>query len=187
MKRIMNLKGSKTEKNLEIALQDEALAHMKYQFYRSSISNYSKEYEQILDEIVHNEKEHSKIWFNQLHNGKVPDDLDNLLDAYLGEKYEHLDMYPKFSKVAYEEGFDEIGKLFEEVAKIEGYHMLQFENIRKNIIDDIDFYGTIEDGRVYSVRWKCLNCGYQYRGKESLDECPVCNHPNKYFTKLDKE
>ena len=56
---IMNLKGSKTEKNLEIALQGEALAHMKYQFYRSSISNYSKEYEQILDEIVHNEKEHS--------------------------------------------------------------------------------------------------------------------------------
>lgn len=178
---IMTLKGSKTEKNLEIALQGEALAHMKYQFYRSSISNYSKEYEQILDEIVHNEKEHSKIWFKQLHNGKVPDDLDNLLDAYLGEKYEHLDMYPKFSKVAYEEGFDEIGKLFEEVAKIEGYHMLQFERLREDLLH-YDNFSSAEN-----VVWKCLNCGYRYVGDEALLECPVCKHPLKYFTKLDKE
>ena len=180
----MELKGSKTEKNLETALQGEALAHLKYQFYRSSISNYSKEYEQILDEIVHNEKEHGKIWFKQLHDGKVPDDANNLLDAYLGEKYEHLEMYPEFSKVAYEEGFTEIGKLFEEIAKIEGYHMLQFEQMRENVVKDIAFYGSIEDGKVLPVDWKCLNCGYHYNGNEALEKCPVCNHPMKYFIKL---
>lgn len=180
----MELKGSETEKVLLEALKGEALAHLKYQFYRSKISNYSKEYEQILDEIVHNEKEHGKIWFKLLHNSEVPTDVENLLDAYLGEKYEHLEMYPKFSKIAYEEGFDEIGALFEEVGKIESYHMEQFRQLREDISKDIAFYGEIEDGKVYDASWKCLNCGYEYDGKEALDECPVCKHPKKYFIKF---
>ena len=184
----MNLKGSKTEKNLETALQGEALAHLKYLFYKSKISDYSKDYESILDEIAHNEKEHCKIWFKQLHDGSIPDDVENLLDAYLGEKYEHLEMYPNFSRVAREEGFEEISKLFDEIAKIEGYHMLQFEQMRGHIIDDLDFYGDIKDnGYVSSVRWKCLNCGYQYVGVEALDECPICKHPRKYFTRVKED
>ena len=62
----MKFKDSKTRQNLEKALQGEALAHLKYQFYRSKISDLSKEIEQDFDEIVHNEKEHGKIWFKLL-------------------------------------------------------------------------------------------------------------------------
>ena len=178
----MDLKGSETEKNLETALQGEAVAHLKYLFYKSKISNYSKEYEQILDEIAHNEKEHCKIWFKQLHDGNIPDDLENLLDAYLGEKYEHLEMYPHFSRVAKEEGFDEISRLFGEVALIEGYHMRQFQELKEQIENNVTF-----DSPLVTVTWKCLNCGYQYLGDKALDECPICNHPKKYFVKMDKE
>ena len=176
-KNIMNLKGSKTEKNLFEALQGEALAHLKYQFYRSKISNYSKEYEAILDEIVHNEKEHGKIWFKQLHDGEIPSDVENLLDAYIGEKHEHIEMYPHFSRVAKEEGFDEIARLFNEVAKIEGKHMEKFDELLNNIKDENTFVSDNE------VEWKCLNCGYIYDGNEAMDECPVCKHPRKYFVK----
>ena len=66
----MNFQNSQTKKNLEIALKGEALAHLKYQFYKSQLSNISKEIESELDEIIHNEKEHGKIWFKQLHERK---------------------------------------------------------------------------------------------------------------------
>ena len=174
----MDLKGSETEKNLIEALKGEALAHLKYQFYRSKIGEYSKEYEQIFDEIIHNEKEHGKIWFKLLNDGSVPDDLANLEDAFIGERYEHIGMYPKFSDVAKEEGFDEISELFLEVARIEGYHMNTFLRLLGEI-ESLDNFLSNTD-----VEWKCLNCGYQYEGDEALLNCPVCNHPIKYFIKL---
>lgn len=173
-----DLKNTKTEKNLLTALQGEALAHLKYQFYRSIISEYSKEYEQILDEIIHNEKEHGKIWFKILNNNTIPSNQENLLDAYLGEKKEHKEMYPHFSRVAKEEGFDEISELFEEIGKIEGEHMEVFGKIMKDIGEDIPFTSLNDE-----TTWKCLNCGYKYKGINALDKCPICKHPKKYFTK----
>ena len=173
----MELHGSETEKNLMTALQGEALAHLKYQFYRSKISNYSKEYEQILDEIVHNEKEHGKIWFKLLHEGNVPNDWENLTDAITGEKYEATEMYPEFARIAKEEGFDEISELFSEVAKIERKHMYEFLNIR----DEMSEGSTFKD--MEYVTWECLNCGYSYHGKIALEECPICKHPIKYFSR----
>ena len=171
----MELKGTKTEKNLQKALQGEALAHLKYQWYKSQLGNLSKEYEKILDEIVHNEKEHGKIWFKALHNGSMPNDLDNLLDSYEGEKLEHLEMYPHFSRVAEEEGFKDISRLFYQIGLIEGYHMEQFQQLREHLGD---VHKSSEE-----VVWKCLNCGYKVKGEDAPDVCPVCNHPRKYFTK----
>lgn len=174
----MELKGSRTEECLMEALQGEALAHLKYQFYRSRINNYSKEYEQILDEIVHNEKEHGKIWFKLLHDGAVPDDMENLLDAFEGERHEHLVMYPNFGDIAKEEGFDDIANLFYKVAKIEGQHMEKFLELREAIELGITFECD------ETITWKCLNCGYEYYGESAIEECPVCKHPKKHFTKL---
>lgn len=173
-----DLKNTKTEKNLQTALQGEALAHLKYQFYRSMISSYSKNYEQMLDEIIHNEKEHGKIWFKALNGNTIPSTAENLLDAYIGEKKEHMEMYPHFSRVAKEEGFDEISELFDRIGKIEGEHMELFGNIMKERDNDTPFTSLKED-----TTWKCLNCGYKYEGINALDECPVCKHPRKYFTK----
>lgn len=174
----INLKGTKTEKNLKKALQGEALAHLKYRLYKSQLSKYSKEHEQIIDEIIHNEKEHGKIWFKALHDDVIQANVENLLDAYIGEKYECLEMYPSFSRIAEDEGFYDIAKLFYQVAKIEGYHMKQFEKMKADIETGKSFGGDDE------VRWKCLNCGYQYDGKEALDKCPVCSHPKKHFVKI---
>lgn len=173
----MNLKGTETEKNLQKALQGEALAHLKYQFYKSQLSKTSKVVENILDEIIHNEKEHGKIWFKLLHNGEFPSDEENLLDAIKGETYEAKEMYPDFAKVAYEEGFDKIGKLFEWVADIEGQHSDEFSIILKYLEDEELFE---DDGPVF---WRCLNCGHIHLGTKAPEECPVCNHPQKYFVR----
>lgn len=171
----MNLKGSHTERNLKKALQGEALAHLKYQFYRSQLSNTSKEIEKELDEIIHNEKEHGKIWFKLLHDKSLPSDIDNLDDAISGEKHEAYKMYPEFSRVAREEGFEEIAILFEEVAKIEKQHSIKFTEIFKNIEENNMFMDDKKQA------WKCLNCGHISYGDKAPEECPVCNHPQKYF------
>ncbi|MBO5180160.1 MAG: rubrerythrin family protein [Clostridia bacterium] len=173
----MNLKGTATEKNLKKALEGEALAHLKYQFYRSKIGNLSKDYENRLDEIVHNEKEHGKIWFKLLHGGEVPENTENLLDAIKGETEEHEKMYPEFGRIAREEGFEEIAELFEQVAEIEGKHSKEFAEMLKNIENENIF----EDKE--GIEFKCLNCGHIHYGTEAPEECPVCKHPQKYFVR----
>ena len=149
----MRFEDSQTKNNLETALQGEALAHLKYQFYKSLLSYVSKEVENKLDEIIHNEKEHGKIWFKQLHDG-MPSDKVNLLDAISGELYEFSEMYPNFAEIAFEEGFDEIGDLFLRIASIEGKHAHEFENILDSLENNSLFKNNDE------TSWKCLNCGF---------------------------
>lgn len=174
----MDLKGSKTEENLKKALQGEALAHLKYQFYKSMLSKYTTEFDNLFDEIIHNEKEHGKIWFKQLHEGVVPDNNVNLEDAIAGELFEHTSMYPEYSAIAEEEGFLEISKLFYLIGEIEGEHAKEFERIFQEINQD-SFKSNDMD-----TRWKCSNCGHIFIGKNAPKECPVCKHPLKYFKKL---
>lgn len=173
----MELKDSKTFENLKTALQGEALAHLKYQFYKSKIAETSKDIEKHLDEIIHNEKEHGKIWFKLLNEGEIPDDITNLQDAIKGELYEHKEMYPKFAQEAFDEGFDKIGELFNYISEIEGQHADEFCEILINIQNEQLFKDEEE------WPWICLNCGHIYYGKNAPEICPVCQHPKKYFVR----
>ena len=89
----MELKGSKTEKNLMTAFAGESQARNKYTFYASQAKK--EGYEQIasiFEETAGNEKEHAKMWFKLLHDGKVPSTSENLKDAANSENYEWTDM-----------------------------------------------------------------------------------------------
>ena len=174
-----DLNGSKTEENLKKALQGEALAHLKYQFYKKELNKYTTEYDTLFDEIIHNEKEHGKIWFKKLHQDTIPENKINLEDAITGELYEHKEMYPEFSAIAEEEGFLEISKLFYEIGKIEEQHYIEYKTILDSIQDDKIFKS--ED--IYT-RWKCGNCGHIIVNKNAPEECPVCKHPKKYFKRI---
>ena len=105
----MELKGSKTEKNLMEAFAGESQARNKYTYYASKAKK--EGYNIIADKFeqtANNEKEHAKIWFKLLHGGEVPSTIENLKDAAAGENYEWTDMYAGFAKEAREEGFDNI-------------------------------------------------------------------------------
>ena len=174
----MELKGSKTEQNLMTAFAGESQARNKYTYYASKAKK--EGYEQIaaiFEETAGNEKEHAKIWFKQLHDGGVPDTLENLRDAAKGENYEWTDMYKKFAEEAKEEGFDHIAYLFEEVGKIEKHHEERFMTLIGNIEDDMVFKKGEE------IVWICRNCGYVHIGNEAPKVCPVCAHPQSYFEK----
>ena len=116
----MELKGTKTEKNLMTAFAGESEARNKYTYYASKAKKDG--YEQIakiFEETANNEKEHAKLWFKLLKGGEVPSTIDNLLDAAEGENYEWTDMYATFAKEAREEDAALDCKAFEGVAKIE--------------------------------------------------------------------
>ena len=172
----MELKGSKTEKNLMEAFAGESMARNKYTYYASKAKKDG--YEQIarlFEETAANEKEHAKIWFKYLHDGEVPSTEANLKDAADGENFEWTDMYARMAKEAREEGFTQIAKKFEMVAAIEKEHEERYRKLLDNIKKE----------RVFSkdndVIWQCSNCGHIVIGKRAPEECPVCNHSQAYF------
>lgn len=171
-----NLKGTKTEQNLQTAFAGESQARNKYSYYASKARK--EGYNQIADifeETAGNEKEHAKLWFKLLQGGAVKDTVFNLEDAADGENYEWTDMYAGFAKTAEEEGFDDIAKMFKGVAEIEKSHE---ERYRKLL-------AKVKAGKVFEadgiVVWKCANCGHLHVGKTAPEICPVCSHPKAYF------
>ncbi len=170
------LKGTKTEKNLQIAFAGESQARNKYSFYASKAKK--EGYEQIaalFEETAQNEKEHAKLWFKYLHGGEIADTMTNLQDAADGENYEWTDMYATMAKEAREEGFTEIAAKFELVAAIEKHHEERYLKLLQNIKDGIVF--SRDGDRI----WKCRNCGHIVIGQQAPKICPTCNHPQSYF------
>ncbi len=170
------LKGSKTEKNLQEAFAGESMARNKYTYYASQAKKDGfVQIANIFEETANNEKEHAKIWFKLLHGGEMPETAANLLDAALGENYEWTDMYARFAADAREEGFTQIAALFDMVAKIEKEHEERYRKLLSNVEGQLVFS---RDG---DMIWECSNCGHIVIGKKAPAMCPVCKHPQAYF------
>ncbi len=170
------LKGSKTEKNLQEAFAGESMARNKYSYYASQARKDG--YEQIakiFEETANNEKEHAKIWFKLLHGDAIPATAENLLDAAQGENYEWTDMYARFAQEAREEGFTKIAALFDMVGKIEKEHEERYRKLLANVEGQLVF------SREGDCIWECANCGHIVIGKKAPEMCPVCKHPKAFF------
>lgn len=172
----MNLKGSKTEANLQAAFAGESQARNKYTYFASKAKK--EGFEQIAAiflETAENEKEHAKMWYKFLNGGEINSTAENLKDAAAGENYEWTNMYAEFAKTAHEEGFEDIAKKFEGVAKIEKEHEERYKKLLDNVTKELVFS---KDGEKI---WQCRNCGHICIGKEAPEVCPVCDHPKAYF------
>ena len=170
-----NLKGTKTEANLQAAFAGESQARNKYTYYASAAKKEGlNQVAAFFEETANNEKEHAKIWFKLLHDG-IPKTTENLLDAAEGENYEWTDMYASFAKTAKEEGFDKIAYLFEAVGAIEKEHEERYRKLLANIKEEIVF------ARPEEQQWQCANCGHIHVGTKAPTLCPVCDHPQAHF------
>ena len=170
------LKGTKTEKNLQEAFAGESQARNKYTYFASKAKKDG--YVQISNiflETAANEKEHAEIWFKYLNGGKISDTIANLEDAANGENFEWTDMYARMAEEAEEEGFKEIAAKFRMVAKIEKEHEERYRKLLDNVKKECVFS---KDG---DVIWQCSNCGHIIIGKKAPEICPVCDHPKAYF------
>ncbi|HVP27306.1 MAG TPA: rubrerythrin family protein [Candidatus Bathyarchaeia archaeon] len=183
----MELKGSRTEKNLLAAFAGESQARTRYTFFASAAKK--EGYEQIsaiFQETSDNEKEHAELFFKHLRGGMVEitaaypagvigSTAENLKAAAEGEKFEWGTLYPNSANVADEEGFKDVANTFRSVAKVEAYHERRYLKLLKNV----------QEGKVFKkdtvIKWKCRNCGFVYEGAGAPERCPVCSHPGAYF------
>ncbi len=171
-----DLKGTKTEKNLQEAFSGESQAHTKYLYYASEArKNGYQQIAAIFEETARNEKQHAKQWFKYLHGGEVPETSQNLLDAADGENFEWTEMYKRMAEEAEEEGFPQIATHFRLVAAVEKHHEERYRQLRQNIEDGTVF--SREEGTV----WKCRECGHVVVGEAPPQICPVCKHAQAYF------
>jgi len=110
--------------------------------------------------------------------GVVKDTKANLEAAADGEKFEWTKLYADFAWIAKEEGFSEIARSFEQIAKVERFHESRYRKLVANVAS----------GEVFKkkspVKWHCTNCGYVLEGTEAPKECPACKHPQAYYEVL---
>ncbi len=186
----MELKGSRTEKNILTAFAGESQARNRYTYFASQAKKEGYvQISNIFEETANQEKEHAKRLFKLLQGGEVEiqaafpagvigKTVDNLKAAAGGENYEWTNMYPTFAKVAREEGFEQIAKIFEAIAVAERQHEKRYLALAKNIEQGLVF------NRPQKTMWRCLNCGYLHEGTSAPDICPACAHPQAHFELL---
>ena len=121
----MDLKGSKTEKNLMASFAGESQARNRYDYF-AKVAKKEKliQISSIFEETANQESQHAKRFFKFLKGGdaleitasfpagEIGTTLENLKAAAMGENEEWTEMYPNFSKIAKEEGFHEIATIF---------------------------------------------------------------------------
>ena len=181
------LQGTRTEKNILTAFAGESQARNRYSYFAAQARKEGfVQISHIFEETADQEMAHAKRLFKMLDGGevtieaafpagKIGTTAENLKDAAGGENHEHTEMYPSFARVAREEGFEDIAKVFEAIAVAEKQHEKRFNDLRKNI----------ETGRVFlrdePTVWRCRNCGYLHSGKGAPDSCAACAHPKAHF------
>jgi len=182
-----SLRGTQTEKSLLAAFAGESQARNRYSFFASAARK--EGFEQIANifaETAENEKEHAKVFFKHLEGGDtqitavypagmIKDTKSNLEAAAAGENLEWTSLYVDFGKIAKDEGFPEVTRSFEQVARVEKFHESRYRKLIANIANGEVFK------RKSVVKWHCINCGYIFEGTDPPKECPACRHPQSFF------
>jgi rubrerythrin len=185
-----SIRGTKTEKNLLAAFAGESQARNRYTYFASAAKKEGfEQISRIFLETAENEKEHAKIFFKYLEGGEVEitaaypagvigDTKSNLEAAAVGENLEWTTLYSNFANVAKEEGFPEVARSFEQIAKVEMFHENRYRKFVANIA------GSEVFKKKTTTKWHCINCGYVHEGPEAPAECPACKHPQSYYEVL---
>ena len=185
-----SIKGTKTEKNLLAAFAGESQARNRYTYFASAAKK--EGFEQITNiflETAENEKEHAKVFFKYLEGGdaeiiatypagSIKDTKSNLEEAAAGENLEWTSLYQDFSKTARDEGFADVARSFEQIAKVEKFHEARYRKLINNVANNEVFK------KKEAVKWHCINCGFVFEGNEAPKECPACKHPQPYYEVL---
>jgi len=186
----MTLRGTQTEKNLLTAFAGESQARNRYTYFASQAKKEGfVQIADIFEETANQEKEHAKRFFNFLEGGdlqivaaypagRVGTTAENLKAAADGEQMEWTKIYVDFAKVAKDEGFNDVSKVFEFISVAEKYHEKRYRAL----------LASVEAGKVFQkdkkVVWRCRNCGFTHEGEKAMAACPACAHPQAHFEVL---
>lgn len=191
----VDFKNSETKDNLMRAFAGESQARNRYTF---AASQAKKEKLHVIEAVftytANQEKEHAEIFYNHLKelagetihvDGGYPVDLTEDISKLLrmaqhNEYEEHDSVYKAFGEKAKEEGFIQVANSFFMIAEIEKKHGDRFGR----------FAEWMEKNQLFQEKkkqsWICLNCGYIYEGEQVPLKCPVCEHDQGYFVRLEQ-
>lgn len=189
----MDLKGTKTEKNLMEAFAGESQARNRYTF-AADVALQQKQHmiADVLYFTANQEKEHALVFYNHLKelagetieiDGGYPidisQDLTTLLQYAQHNEYEEADdVYIHFANTAENEGFNKVAQDFRNIAKIEKIHGDRFGNLAQ-LLQNNQLYTSSS-----TLRWMCQNCGFIFEGTQVPEKCPVCDHDQGFFIRL---
>ena len=184
-----NTNSISTQQNLLLAFAGESMARNKYNMFAKVARKEGLEWiARIFEETADNERAHAEELYEQIKGiVSVPTNIDikaynntadNLKLAAEGEKYEWTTMYPNFEKVAIEEKQIESIRLFGNLKKVEEKHEERYIIIAQKLDSK-----TLYDSETV-LEWKCVNCGFIYKGKTPPKECPVCTKPFTWYMPL---
>ncbi len=191
----MEFNQSQTKLNLLKAFAGESQARNRYTFAAQEAKKQNLTViERLFTFTANQEKEHAQLFYNALSQcsgenieicGSYPIDISTnvvelLKSAAHNEFEEHNPVYSTFAKIAEEEGFMPISKLFSQIAEIEKTHGDRFNHFKE----------LLEQGNLFSndneTKWLCLNCGHLHSAKDAPQMCPVCQHNQGYFIRYNE-
>lgn len=187
----MNFKESETKQNLARSFAAECQAGARYQFMATKAQNEKLVYiKDTMKLLAKNEMAHAKLFYDYIIDkcGKqcevelaadypyVDACLETSLQAEAEIEKEEFDkIYPRFAETARKEGFEDIAKSFELVAKVEKSHS---EILKK-------LYKEYTANSLYNYKSKtilrCSNCGHLEYGTSGWKKCPLCSLEQGYI------
>ncbi len=185
----MEFKDSQTARNLLKAFAGESQARNRYTFAAGIAKAEGLEHvAAVFEETAANEKEHARLFYAHLaklapsaleitagYPVVAGDTAAQLKAACEGENEEWSALYPEFARIAKEEGFNDVARTFEWIAKVEKEHELRFRRLLDHVVN-----GTVFQ-RGEKIYWRCRECGHIHEGPAAPKMCPVCMKPQGWF------
>lgn len=191
---MIDFQVSATKQNLMRAFAGESQARNRYTFAADQ-AHAEKLYcvEWLFKFTAGQEKEHAEIFYDHLTScqGKnidicagypidvTKDSLSLLYSSHKNEYEEYESIYKEFGDKAKSEGYLAVADSFYKIANIEKTHGDRFKLLADLLDKGKLFLSDTECG------WICLNCGYEMRGTQAPEMCPVCKHEKGYFIRAE--
>ena len=186
----MTFDESQTRSNLMRAFAGECMARARYDIAAQAMDA-AQLYAlgRLFRFTANQEREHAELFYARLAQaaGQLPLSSDYpvrpqsgapaLLQDAAQSEFQESGIYPRFAAMAAQEGFPDIARLFEDVARIEQTHGGRFARYAEWLEGGCLFH---EDG---GTTWVCLNCGHVVEGPDAPQRCPVCQHAQGYFVR----
>lgn len=172
---ILDFQSSQTYINLQNALKNEFETSTKYDMFGVQARDESLiEVSNIFNNISENQILIAQRLWGLINDGDTTT-LENLRDAASDEEYAERELYREYSRVALEEGYDDLAQLFNGIANIKLNHTVVFQTTATEL-EDGSMFCKEEEGL-----WLCLGCGNILIGLCAPEICPICLKPQSYY------
>ena len=171
------MRGTRTEANLLKHWKGKAVEKMKKTLYQQAAGREEPGYRQLavfLGEQATNSYLHAAVFHKVLWGPYT--DVEKNLEAILKQEHEDAHKtFPEYAKTAREEGFEEMARAFEAMAKVDAEQEWKYA----------DILGKLKGGGIFAKEtaqdWYCAQCGYVHHDLSAPETCPLCRGPRRFY------